>query len=253
MRHVFLLLWAGVCSGQDLVEIPWKVDPLNATNYTRTNLPAWWSSTNDYSAGVRLWQMSQAINANFTLLGGLYSNPPVRWRDQIISGMALGAGASAPGVVAVSGGFIQGMGFAHGEDAHASCQLNHDLAGTNAGFPHFYIEPHVHVSPVSLSGGTNATFRLVYEWANVGGVFTNIHGAATNSLAFTNLFEHRILGFGYLTNDSAARSVSSVFRFGIERLDGGAGDLGNTRAVIVDSVDVHYPVKYLGSSTPTGN
>lgn len=51
-----------------LVVIPWVVDPLNSTNYTRTNLPAWWDSTNNYSAGVRLWQMSQAINENYTRL-----------------------------------------------------------------------------------------------------------------------------------------------------------------------------------------
>jgi hypothetical protein len=200
---------------------------------------------------------SRITATNGTMIAGnvLLSTP--NWRDQIISGLALGFGASSPGVVTVGpthdGLAIRGMGFAHGEDGHATCQLNHDITPTNTTLPDFYIGPHIHISPKDLSAGTNASFRMVYEWANIGGIYTNVAGALTNTLSFTNLYEHRILNFGYITNNAAAGAISTIFRFGIERMNSGTGDVGNTRAVIVDSVDVHYPVWRFGSSNPGSN
>jgi hypothetical protein len=92
---------------------------------------------------------------------------------------------------------------------------------------------------------------MVYEWANINGVYTNVAGALTNTISFTNLYQHSILSFGNITNNAASGALSTIFRFGIERQAGGDGDMGNTACVIVDSVDIHYPVWRLGSGQPS--
>lgn len=228
---------------------------LSLTNpFVYTN--AYWWTNDPPQTNISTWQAWWAINENWRRTTNWIGTQHVRlvtpeWRDQIISGMALGAGASAPGVVAVSAGFIRGLGFAHGEDGHAACQFNHDVAPTNASLPAFYVEPHVHLSAVSLAGGTNATFAFRWEWAAINGRYTNSSGSLTNSVSFTNLYDHVMMEFGHVTNDAMQGAISSILRFGIERLNGGAGDMGNTRAVVVDSVDVHYPVWRLGSAEPS--
>jgi hypothetical protein len=61
----------------NLVAIPWAVNPTNSTDYSRTNLPAWWDGgTNylnwaggtNYARGVNTWMAWQAANHNWRLL-----------------------------------------------------------------------------------------------------------------------------------------------------------------------------------------
>jgi len=61
----------------NLVTIPWAVNPTNSTDYSRTNLPAWWDGgTNyvnwargtNYAHGVNTWMAWQAANHNLRLI-----------------------------------------------------------------------------------------------------------------------------------------------------------------------------------------
>jgi hypothetical protein len=81
MKTIHLLFLAAMVTTAtaqtSLITIPWVVDPSNGTNYSRTNLPAWWDGGTNFWAwaggtnfhkGVTPWMAWQAANENFRRL-----------------------------------------------------------------------------------------------------------------------------------------------------------------------------------------
>lgn len=71
---LLLLLMLSAAPAQPIISIPWVTDAANPTNYTRTNLPAWWDGgTNfwnwrggtNYVQGVAPWMAWQAADENW--------------------------------------------------------------------------------------------------------------------------------------------------------------------------------------------
>jgi len=198
------------------------------------------------------------VSAPFTNSGTItasnfvYTYP--RWTDAVASGYSFGAGLSAPDDIKVyPGSAITGKAYGHGDDMNFSVQAWHDLATTNALFPDFYFEPHIHVSRNTNNAGTNVTFWMELHVAKVWGVFTNAIYRRTNTLTLTNLYQHGILSFGEITNNDLSGRSSVVFEAFVERVNGGAGDVGNTHSVFIHSADVHVPFKQLGSAGQKGD
>jgi len=83
-----------------MISVPWVIDPLNATNYARTNLPAWWDDGGYHSEGVKLWQMTQALMENLRRITNALS---LLGQSNIVSGIAEALSNAAPAYVSIDG------------------------------------------------------------------------------------------------------------------------------------------------------
>lgn len=209
-----------------------------------------WDGYETLNYGQKEMYGTWTVTSNLTANNFILSTP--RWVDALASGMNLAPSPTqAPSLEDLPGSSItKGMGYDHGDIGYFTIQSPHVIASTNATFPDVYYEPHIHVSPTTVASGTNITFRMEWQTATVFGNFTNVTTLLrTNRVTVTNINNHTILSFGFVTNNALSAKSSVVFRGAIERLPSTAGDVGDAANVIVDSVDFHIPIRVLGSST----
>ena len=215
------------------------------TTWGQSAMVRWDSNTLYIATGVNKWGMADLRSPE--------SLP--RWVDAVASGLTLAANAAAPTKTVLSGfAAVPAVGYAYaqGDSSSFDIQTQHVLASTNAAFPHFYYEPHVHISSQAIGSGTNATFVCEWQTGLVFGTYTNWTALVrTNTYGFSKVDEHGLLSFGYVTNDALAGASSLVFRGGVMRIASPANDVGTSvgARVFVDSLDFHVPARVNGSRT----
>jgi hypothetical protein len=202
-------------------------------------------------------------DANFnTLIAGkdIKFTPP-RWQDVTVSGVALRNGASSPGrKEVIPGTGVYGTGFDIGDDSDFAGQVQHGVASTNANFPEFYYNPHIHVTaPEVADPNTNATFVLTWQITPVNSNFlgTSISRTGTVSWTVGETNVHKLLSFGSITNNLLQGRDSIIFRGNISRIatpvTGNDVPESASSSVIVDSLDYHFPFDSVGSSAVFGD
>jgi hypothetical protein len=182
---------------------------------------------------------------------------PPRWGDVIVSGIALRNGGTSPTreLVTPDSG-IYGTGFALNEDSDYVAQVQHGVASTNVYFKNFYYNPHIHCTVSAVTApNTNATFVLTWEIAPVSSNFLGTSISRTGTVSFTvaETNVHKLVSFGFVTNNVLQGADSLIFRGNIKRI--ATPTLGNDAGakVIVDSLDYHFPFDSIGSTAIFGD
>ncbi len=214
------------------------------------------STNNVPTTSVNGKLVSSSTTSPGNLVGNITLSPP-RWQDVIVSGVALRGGGTSPTreLVTPNSG-IYGTGFAINEDSDFAGQVQHGVASTNANFPTFYYNPHIHVSVSALTApNTNATFVLNWQIAPVNSDYLGTSISRTSTVNFvvglTNF--HRLVSFGLITNNVLQGADSLVFRGSIKRISTPAIANDITAKVIVDSLDYHFPFESVGSTAIFGD
>lgn len=83
-----------------IIQVPWVNDPVNATNYARTNLPAWWDDGGYHSDGVKLWQMTQALMENLRRITNALA---LLGQSNVATGIAEALSNAAPSYISTGG------------------------------------------------------------------------------------------------------------------------------------------------------
>lgn len=160
-------------------------------------------------------------------------------------------GPSAPALTAVTNGsVIQELAFDNGDILYAQGQMQHNVATTNASFPSWYFEPHVHFTTIGTLDSThsNVTWRIEWEFANINGGWAQ--GTNTVTMGVTNNYTHYMLELGHITNNTLPH-LSAIFRCRLMRPASATQDYSNAHDVLLDGFDLHIPVGYpnaIGSS-----
>lgn len=182
----------------------------------------------------------------------------IKWVDMNINYALSVSGPTAPDLVSVTnpaaGSLIKQLAFDNNDELFGQCQLPHTLAITNASFPKFYTEPHVHFDTIGTldAAHSNVTWRIEWEWANINGGWTRGTNQAT--MGVTNNFTHYMLELGHITNDPPM-NISAIFRCRLTRPASASEEYDsapNSHTVILDAFDLHVPIgnqNAIGSST----
>lgn len=160
-------------------------------------------------------------------------------------------GPNAPSLTAVTNGsVIQMLAFDNGDILHASVQLPHNIAITNAAFPQWIWNPHIHWVPLIATTPTtsNVTWRIEWDMGDVNGVFS-LRGTNQVTEAVTNSHIHRVTGLGPITNP-VPPSISAFIRMRITRPASASQEYGNSHIVLFLGEDIHIPV---GNDTTVGS
>lgn len=171
-----------------------------------------------------------------------------QWIDIPVLYAYSATGPAAPALTArLNNGAISCLAFDDTDVLYGIGQIPHSKAVTNAAFPNFYFEPHVHfdVNEAISGANTNVTFQLAYQIANVSGSFIATTGLVTATKGVTAPSVYEIASFGYITNNSADPTM--VFQGQLKCVSGGTRDyltgVGTSHhAVMLDGFDVHVPV-----------
>lgn len=198
----------------------------------------------NYSAS-KLRVEGTAVASNFSFI-------TPRWVDEKVSGLTLNPNpSSAPSLQpVVPGSIIQGLAWSIGDKAYFSIQVQHGVADTNAVFPNFYYQPHLHVSCSELAANSNATFAIHWQVATINSTYDSLYHR-TNTVTFATTNFHQILDFGYVTNNDLQGRDSFIFRGMIERIAGTADVAADT--AFTDSIDMHIPISEMGSRNSGGD
>lgn len=173
-----------------------------------------------------------------------------RWDDAPVIFTWPATGPSVPPTTAVTNGsIIYGIGFTtagiSNQIIYGAAQISHRIANSN---DTLYIEPHIHVSPVSApgAGSSNVHFRIVYDLANIGG---SRYGPKTNSvqIGLTGNTYNNLIDMGHVYYTNFNPGISAIFRCSIQRLNAYSNEYNAT--IILDAADVHFPADKFGSST----
>jgi hypothetical protein len=201
------------------------------------------------------------VNFNTLIAGKDIKFTPPRWQDVTVSGVALRNGASSPGrKEVIPGTGVYGTGFDIGDDSDFAGQVQHGAASTNANFPEFYYNPHIHVTaPEIADPNTNATFVLTWQITPVNSNFLGTSISRTGTVFWTvgETNVHKLVSFGSITNNLLQGRDSIIFRGNISRI--ATPVIGNdvpesaSSSVIVDSLDYHFPFDSVGSSAVFGD
>lgn len=184
-----------------------------------------------------------------------------KWVDMLVSGdsVASNPSGSPPTLTEIPGQNYFGYAYywlngTSGDRSYFTIQSPHKFAATNASNPAFYFEPHCHIFCTNMPAGlSNATFRIDIYYGRVWGQLTN-YFVTTNTVAFTNIYQHAVLDFGNVTNNLLSGRASVIFHGRIMRLPTvGDGGLGNNNPVWVESIDIHVPVTELGTTGQFGD
>jgi len=181
-----------------------------------------------------------------------------RWGDEKFAGLdfAAGGGTAPSRTEVVTGSGIYAMGFDTTDNGDFGLQFQHGVASTNAAFPNFYYEPHLHVTvPTLTAPNTNVTFVIKYYIAPVMGNFNtpSTYVIKTNTVGFTAALEHKLIDFGQVTNNLLSGKDSVVVVGNVERIASATDDYGATEDVFVPSLDFHIPINTVGSTLIHGN
>jgi hypothetical protein len=207
--------------------------------------------TNDYItdfgsriSGLRITN-STATATNFALIAPQWVDIPVNYAFSV-------TGPSAPSLVVVTNNSaIQGVAFDNTDVLYAQAQFPHTIAITNAIFPVFYTEPHIHYSLTGVtidSAHSNVTWQIEWDLASIGGYYSS-RGTNTVTQGVTATGFHYMAEFGHLTN-AVPPGISAIFRCRITRPASGSQDIGNGHIVLIDALDIHVPV---GNATAIGS
>ena len=167
---------------------------------------------------------------------------------------AIGSPLTLPALTPVTNGsVIEELAFDNGDILWAQGQFQHNVATTNAAFPSFYFEPHVHFTCIGAGlpspTQSNVTWRIEWQLANINGSWANGTNSAT--MGITNNHVHYMLELGHITNNSLPH-LSSVFRCRLMRPASASQDYGNAHDVLLDAFDLHIPIgntNAIGSSS----
>lgn len=179
-----------------------------------------------------------AIEARETALEGGSFVGSARWRDEILPATALGAGASAPDLVTLTGNILAYAfdGGSTAEQLYGSFELNHEYKeGTD-------IFPHIHWAPVNANAG-NVKWNLEYSVASKDSAFAV---ATTISCTDANLGAntHHVVEFSAISG--TGRKVGDVIAFRLYRDPADASDTYASDAILL-SLGIHYQVDSTGS------
>jgi len=217
--------------------------PQSTTNQINNMRPATgWSTNSDPS----------------TALGAILTNgfelPIPVWEAAVVSGTQLLPGPTGqPALTEVEGGTgIYTYGYDAGEYSSGAVQFSHSMAQTNANLPELYISPHLHTSLSATVNPdqTNSVWQFDYQWAGINGDYSTVADTiiVTNEYAFTNVGMHEVISFGNITNNAVNNSPSSVIRFTVTRVTYSTDAVPDGTEILIDSLDIHYPVSRIGSS-----
>lgn len=261
--------------GQSIIQIPLN---LSGTGVFTWPNAVWWTN-NPAPTNIETWQAWWAVNTNFAFVEWAYgelagqmlttnqilnliasnditannfTTSAPKWNDMIMNYAATSLGPNAPALTAVSAGsLIQAYAFDNGDILYAQCQFPHTIATTNAAFPNFYFEPHVHFTTIGTLNSThsNVTWRVEWEFSNIGGTWTKGTNSVTYGVAANDT--HHTAELGHITNN-ALPHLSSIFRCRLTRPASAGQDYSNAHDVILDGFDLHVPVgnqNAIGSSS----
>lgn len=168
----------------------------------------------------------------------------VKWIDIPMNYSFSSLGPAAPALTATyTGSAIKCLAFDNDAILYAQGQFQHNVAVTNAAFPDFIFEPHVHFSLIGATPGattSNVTWRCEWEFADIGGTWTKGTNSITYGVAATNT--HYMAELGHITNNSATPHLSSVFRCRLMRPESGGQEYSTSAEVLMDAFDLHIPV-----------
>lgn len=218
------------------------------TNFTETT-SAGWLNTNFNGGNVKIQQGAVTASGTVTATNFLLSTP--RWVDSPIQYVWPSGGPTAPALTIPDGGLVGGLGLTETADELLGvCQINHQVCASNTAYAqNLYTEIHLHMQPATkpTSSTTNATFRLTYTAGNIGG---NYYGpfVVTNTIGMNTVTNrtHYLLEFGHIPASNYFPTISAIYRLKVEHIASAAQDYSG--AIIVDGIDVHYPIDRLGSS-----
>lgn len=202
-----------------------------------------------HSAGAGLVTDAFATSGG-TVTGTNFVTSTIKWVDININYALSASGPTAPSLVSVTnpaaGSLIQQLAFDNNDELFGQCQLPHTVAVTNASFPAFYTEPHVHFdckkAGVPSSTASNVTWRIEWEWANINGTWSRGTNQAT--MGITNNYTHYMLELGHITNNPPL-NISAVFRCRLTRPASASQEYdpaANSHEVILDAFDLHVPI-----------
>jgi hypothetical protein len=185
--------------------------------------------------------------------GNIFSNTVIIWSesqyiDLITSGMALAAGPSKQAAITDTGTGrgIFAMGYQADDYSYGVVQMPHGLALTNSIRTNLVVYPHVHWSYAiaPTEGNSNVTWKIEWEWANMGEGF-NLYGSSVVTVASFFATNSVITSFAPITNNRA--KISSIFRFKLSRIPSASNSYPTATRVMLDEFDMHVPIDRIGS------
>lgn len=189
--------------------------------------------------------------ANFTLGVSNVALIKPQWNDFMVNYAFSTTGPNAPNLTAVTNGsVIQALAFDNADMLYAQCQFPHNIATTNALFPQFIWNPHIHFSVNGTIDAThsNVTWRAEWELASINQLW-NTRGTNSVTTGITQNGFHYVVGLGPITN-AVPPGISTIFRCRLMRPASAAQDFSNAHDVFLDGFDLHLPV---GNTTILGS
>lgn len=167
-----------------------------------------------------------------------------RWNDSamIFSWKTGGVGAPDLATLPVPYDAISTLGWADNEYVNFRTQMPHTLAPSNS---NLYVEPHVHVLPLSTppSNANRTRVQIIYAGAETGGT---LYGPITNVVEIVlSSNVHTYAEFGRLGFTNFYPGISGKFYGTITRLAAGSS---NFIGLIELDGDFHYPLDRIGST-----
>lgn len=191
------------------------------------------------------------VLATNSVTGSNFVTSVVKWVDIPMNYAFSVTGPNAPSLTAVTNSsLIQELAFDNNDILYAQAQFSHTVAITNAAFPNFYFEPHVHFTTIGTLDSThsNVTWRIEWQVAAINGPWYSGTNSVTSGVSSNHI--HYMAELGHITNNTLG--ISAIFRCRLTRPASAAQDYSNAHDVLLDGFDLHLPIgnrNAIGSST----
>lgn len=193
------------------------------------------------SASILTINASPVVSGSMTVSNVALTYP--QWVDTPVSYAYSAVGPSAPTLVSVSGSSpIQLLGFNNSTLLYGLAQWPHNIAVTNATTPVLYYEPHVHFSVVNAPapGATNVTWRLIWQYGEIGIPYGTRCFTNTVTMSITTSNVQYLAEFGHFTNNNMG--ITGIFRCRLDRPASAVGDYDSAATVLLNGFDIHVPI-----------